>query len=304
MCTLKESPMHTTRLDVNDFDLAATLGCGQAFCWQKRGKWFTGVIDDNAIALRQDRTPDGILEVMAYPELDEGRVAHYLGLEDDLFEIVQEVGRDAYTRGVLHRWWGLRVMRQTLWESLASFICATNRNVAAIDKTVMGIRRRAGEPIGVRKKSPFSVEHYVFPTPESVSGLSIKQLRACGLGYRVSYLLETAQMFEPISPHSYEEAKRWLMGFKGVGNKVADCVSLFGLEMLDVFPIDRWIRYALQTHYAECTPLKCSKSSSLTPSEYGQLSGWARGYFGRYAGYAQEYLFHEMRMGSDYQSKR
>lgn len=287
--------MHTTSLDANDFDLAASLECGQTFCWQRRGRWFTGVIDGNAVAIRQDGTPDGVLEVMTYPELDEERVVDYLGLEDDLFVIAREVGRDVYMRGVLHRWWGLRVLRQPLWETLASFICATNTSVAAIERMVMRMRRKAGVPIGVRGKSPFSVEHYVFPSPERVCRLSIKQLKACGLGYRASYLLDTAQRFEPASPQSYEEARRWLMGFKGVGNKVADCVSLFGLGMLDAFPIDRWIRQALRTHYGASANLE--GGSSLMPSQYRMLSSWAREYFGRYAGYAQQYMFHDMRMG-------
>lgn len=284
--------MHTARLEVTDFELTLTLSCGQSFCWQKRGRWYTGVIDGNAIALRQHGSPDGILEVMAHPELDEERLIQYLGCEDNLFEIALEVGRDAYTRSVLHQWWGLRIMRQPLWETLASFICATNTSVATIEKMMLCLRRKAGEPMGVMGKEPFMVEHYAFPSPEKIASLSVKQLKRCGLGYRAPYLAVAAQTFEPKHVQNYEEAKRWLLGFKGVGNKVADCVSLFGLGMLEAFPIDRWIRHMLCTHYAvDCS----SPKKALTPHQYEELSRWAREYFGRYAGYAQQYLFHKAR---------
>lgn len=293
MSSRRDPLMHMVRLEVSDFDLALTLRCGQSFCWQKRGGWYTGVIDGNAVAMRQHGSPDGVLEVVAYPELDEDRLTHYLGCEDDLFEIALEVGKDVYTRSVLHQWWGLRVMRQPLWEMLASFICATNKSVAAIEKMILCLRRKAGEPIGVRGKEPFMVEHHTFPSPERFARLSIEQLERCGLGYRAPYLLEAAQMFEPQPLGSYEEARRWLLGFRGVGNKVADCVSLFGLGMLEAFPIDRWVRHMLYTHYG----VGCSSSKkALTPREYERLSRWARDYFGRYAGYAQQYLFHEARM--------
>ena len=44
------------------------------------------------------------------------------------------------------------------------------------------------------------------------------------------------------------------MKIKGVGLKVASCVALFGLYKTDAFPIDVWIKRALETYYPHGFP--------------------------------------------------
>jgi N-glycosylase/DNA lyase len=84
-----------------------------------------------------------------------------------------------------------------------------------------------------------------------------------------------------------------LLQVYGIGNKIADCVLLFSLEKLDAFPIDVWIARALAGHYRWLHKKKFG--DKITPHQYEQLSRSARGYFGRYAGYAQQYLYYHMR---------
>jgi len=94
----------------------------------------------------------------------------------------------------------------------------------------------------------------------------------------------------------YLEARKKLVEFPGVGLKVADCVLLFSLEKLEALPVDVWIKRVILNHYANLLPeplvKKLSAHNSLTNGEYEKLSAFGRGYFGEYAGYAQEYLFH------------
>ena len=94
----------------------------------------------------------------------------------------------------------------------------------------------------------------------------------------------------------YGEAKRVLLGFPGVGLKVADCVLLFSLGKLEAFPVDVWVKRILLRHYAACFEegfvKTLSEQSGLSDSAYERLAGFGRGYFGVYAGYAQEYLYH------------
>ncbi len=97
----------------------------------------------------------------------------------------------------------------------------------------------------------------------------------------------------------YETAKKELLEFPGVGNKVADCVLLFSLEKLEVFPVDVWIKRIIQEYYADWFDVsfveRLSNKKSLSSIDYNRISSFAREYFGRYAGYAQEYLFHFIR---------
>ena len=97
----------------------------------------------------------------------------------------------------------------------------------------------------------------------------------------------------------YLEAKRELLSLPGVGPKVADCVLLFSLEKLEAFPIDVWMKRAATTlyasHFDSSFVERVSSKGSITPKEYETISSFGRNYFGRYVGYAQEYLFHLLR---------
>jgi N-glycosylase/DNA lyase len=98
----------------------------------------------------------------------------------------------------------------------------------------------------------------------------------------------------------YQQAKKELFSLSGVGLKVADCVLLFSLGKLDAFPVDVWVKRAILKHYAEHFPnafiKKISNQESLSNPEYEKLRAFGRNYFGEYAGYAQEYLYHYERM--------
>ncbi len=71
---------------------------------------------------------------------------------------------------------------------------------------------------------------------------------------------------------------------------------LFSLEKLEAFPVDIWVKRVILNHYASKLPAefvnKLSSHDSLTNGEYERVNAFARGYFGKYAGYAQEYLYH------------
>jgi N-glycosylase/DNA lyase len=128
-------------------------------------------------------------------------------------------------------------------------------------------------------------------------------LRECGLGYRAKYVQATAKKIyeekfelESLKTMPYLEARKMLVEFPGVGLKVADCVLLFSLEKLEAFPVDVWVKRVILNHYANQFPEalvnKLSAHDSLSNSEYEKLNAFGRSYFGEYAGYAQEYLYH------------
>ncbi|MAS97744.1 MAG: DNA-binding protein, partial [Kiritimatiellaceae bacterium] len=72
---------------------------------------------------------------------------------------------------------------------------------------------------------------------------------------------------------------KMLMQLPGVGEKIADCVLLFGLGRMESFPIDTWIEKILIRFY------------QLEGYSKNQLQQFARAHFGANAGYAQQFLF-------------
>ena len=150
------------------------------------------------------------------------------------------------------------------------------------------------------------IDFYTFPKPEQLAQINPKDLRCCGLGFRTDRVLETAKLvdserlsLEDLKRTDYSKAKRELLGLPGVGQKVADCVLLFSLEKLEAFPVDVWMKRAATNLYARhFDPFfikKVASKSSLTLKEYETIASFGREYFGNYAGYAQEYLFHFLR---------
>jgi N-glycosylase/DNA lyase len=241
---------------------------------------------------------------LEFSNTDEKVIKHYFGLDDDLQKISAGIGRDEHIRNALSAFWGLRIIRQDPWECLVSYICATYKNIPAIRRMLLSLSSRFGEKTALDGRTFFK-----FPTPEKLASTTEKDLWACGLGYRARYVLGTSKRIfendfelERLSQLPYEQAKKQLCGFAGVGHKVADCVLLFSLGKLEAFPVDRWIARVILNHYVQQLPRelaqKLSKREGFSNSEYAQLNAFGREHFGEYAGYAQEYLYHYERMNA------
>jgi N-glycosylase/DNA lyase len=280
------------KLDVTPFNLDVTLCCGQVFRWDRKGSWWYGVVGDQAFKVRQTSTE------LEFVGADEKLVVRYFGLDDDLQKISAKIGRDQHIRKALNAFWGLRIIRQEPWECLISYICATYKNIPAIRHMLLSLSRKFGE------KTVFDgCDFFTFPTAETLASASEKRLADCGLGYRARYVLETSKRIfendfgpERLRQLPYEQAKKQLCRLAGVGPKVADCVLLFSLGKTEAFPVDRWVERVILNHYAhELAPelaQKLAQTDGLTSSDYAKLNTFGRRYFGEYAGYAQEYLYH------------
>jgi N-glycosylase/DNA lyase len=274
------------------FDLEFSLCCGQVFRWKKIGDWWYGVVKENVFKIRQCGAE------LEFDGVNSEFVTHYFGLTDDLEQINRCIGRDDYIREALRRFAGLRIVRQDPWECLISFICATYKSIAAIELMLRKLSVKFGE-----KKAFDGLDFYAFPTVDKLAFASENQLRECGLGFRAKYVQETAKkihegkiQLESLKPMPYLDARKALVEFPGVGLKVADCVLLFSLEKMEAFPVDVWVKRVILNHYADQLPELLAKKllthHSLSNSEYEKLNAFGRSYFGKYAGYAQEYLYH------------
>jgi N-glycosylase/DNA lyase len=279
-------------LDVCPFNLDVTLCCGQVFRWNKKGEWWYGVVNDRVFKLRQAG------KELEFANVDAGFITRYFSLDHDLHRISKAIGKDDGINAALREFWGLRIARQEPWECLISFICATYKSVTAIKQMLHKLSAKFGE-----KLTYDGYDFYSFPKPEKLARASLDGLAACGLGYRGKYVLETSRRvfsgdfdLEGLGGLRYQEARGKLCELPGVGLKVADCVLLFSLGRLDAFPVDVWVKRIILRHYADYFSgdfvEKLLGRKSFSSSDYVRLNGFGRKYFGEFAGYAQEYMYH------------
>jgi len=198
---------------------------------------------------------------------------------------------------------GVRLLSQSPWETLFSFIVSQNNNIPRIRKIIKTVCAAYGRNLA--KEKGFAVcpleravgagacqgidEEkckscgfcYSFPTPDDILENPEKLLLA-NPGFRYRYLVDAATRVKSreinfdriIAEGSYEYSLSELKKITGVGDKVASCVALFSLGNLDAFPIDVWMKRAIDLYFD------------------GNLDYKA---LGRYAGVAQQYIFHYIR---------
>jgi len=151
---------------------------------------------------------------------------------------------------------GIRMLRQEPWEMLVSFIISQRKNIPAIKFCVEALCSRYGEPIESNGERFFA-----FPSAERLAQLDEAHFLACSLGYRAKYVLSAARMIasgalDLSAITALDDAKLFdaLLTVSGVGEKVANCVMLFGYHRLDRFPRDVWINRIEAREYGGAFP--------------------------------------------------
>lgn len=177
----------------------------------------------------------------------------YLGLNVDYDTITGLVNEDdRYMKTAMSFGWGIRILKQELWETIVSFLISQQNNIPRIKKSIQMLCERYGD----EKINENGDVYYTFPKPEAFQHLTDSELKECNLGYRTKYILRTAKAvvdgifdLEGLPNLSYEDAKKELMKLYGVGIKVSDCICLYALHHFDAFPIDTHIQKVLELNY-------------------------------------------------------
>jgi N-glycosylase/DNA lyase len=276
-----------TEFPCQDYNLSATLSSGQVFRWNCREAGWEGVVGSRWIRLSSG--PEGIVTETALPCEDWNWLRGWLRVDEKLSEILATFPDDEPMRAAAAACTGLRLLRQDPWECLASFILSSTKQIVQIRQIVALLCERFGEPVVVPAgRAP----QYAFPTPERIAAATDAGLRACKMGFRAPYLLATARRIvgggmdlRPLSTFSVSEARARLMELPGVGRKVADCVLLFGYGFQAAFPVDVWVMKALRRLYFPGRRVAPKRLQQFTATHFGPNSG-----------YAQQYLFHYMRV--------
>mgnify|MGYP000856626443 CR=1 FL=1 len=199
---------------------------------------------------------------------------NYKGIVDSLLD-----GEDDFLKKAAEYGRGIRILKQEPFEALISFIISQNKNIPAIKTCIEAICKRYGERKIGGECGP--VEYYTFPGPEILSQASKEDLRKLKTGYRDDYIISAAKAvfqgelnLKKLAEGTQEEAVKALIGIHGVGNKVANCVSLYGLHHIEAFPVDVWIKKVLKEIYNDNFALE-------------RYQG--------YVGIVQQYMFYYMR---------
>jgi N-glycosylase/DNA lyase len=272
--------------------LAELVDGGQAFRWnrQPEGCWL-GTWADCIAQIRREE--NGSVSWRA-PAKSVSRVGpsllHYFGAAAGWEKLVDALPwrSDAHLALCLEAFPGLRILRQPFGETLLGFLCSATKQIVQIKQMMELLAVRHGDVIGKIPLGEESVPRVIhrLPTWSQLAAVPEKSLRECLLGFRARYIHETAQ-FLAADPRWLQEtenlpcseAKERLCSLPGVGEKVADCVLLFGAGRLEAFPVDVWILKTLENRYG------------LGGWKPAQVAQFGRAHFGPAAGLAQQFLF-------------
>lgn len=252
----------------SDIDIAKTLDCGQAFRFSESDGIWRGVAMGRAITLTQEGNKITLFDVdeEEFNSLWRG----YFDLDRDYEMIKSSVSSNEILKKATDFSDGIHILRQEPWEAVCSFIISANNNIPRIK----GIISRLCENFGKQVADGL----FTFPSAERIAALTLDDLAVIKSGFRAKYILDAAQKFsrnqidvEALYTLSIDEARNALMTIKGIGPKVADCALLFGWGRVECFPVDVWIRRAMNHFFGE----------NGLPSEAVE-----------YAGIVQQYLFY------------
>ena len=290
---------------LSDFSLEDTLECGQCFrhkLIKKDGEYaeYMIPIKNRVFTVAQRRR--GEIIFLGASDGDVELLVSYFGLSQDYEKIKDEIRNNTdseWLHSAINTAGGIRILSQDPWEALFSFIVSQNNNIPRIKKIISEICREYGVNLCLQngiKKCPLSIIDttpcdencqkcgfcYNFPSPDAVLE-NPEKLMPSKPGFRYKYLLDAAakvalgevNIEEILKRGEYEYTVGELTKILGVGNKVASCTALFGFGNLEAFPVDVWMKRAIDEYF----------SGRLDPKSLG-----------RYAGVAQQFIFHYIRI--------
>ena len=287
------------------YSLTDTMECGQCFRYERVPRddeyvEYMTVVGKELIRVAQKKKGELIFPDMSEKTFREVAVP-YFALERDLEKVkesVMEKTDSEWLKEAAEFGAGIAILGQNPWETLISFIISQNNNIPRIRKIVREISSEYGTNLslendynscplkrieGIPNKTDCKAcgRCYTFPSAENIL-TNPDGLLPSKPGFRYGYILDAAEkvasgqvdLDKIKAEKSYDFTLTELKNIKGVGDKVASCCALFGFENLEAFPIDVWMKRAIDTYF----------DGKLDPASLGP-----------YAGIAQQYIFHYIR---------
>lgn len=258
-----------------DFNAKQTLECGQVFRFKQTAFGYEVYsLNHKATLICQKDGTKIVCDDVKY-------FINYFDLLTDYAKIKQELNGNAFVKNAISFGEGIRILRQDPIETIISFLISQNNNIPRIKKIIETICECYGEKCD---------GYFAFPTLQKLSTIPKQFFTDIKCGYRDEYLFSSIQKLasgfniQAIKTMPSEQANKYLTELKGVGNKVADCILLYGFYKTDVFPTDTWIKKV----YSDFNPSAKNKQAVQIRNEFVKT-------YGNLSGYAQQYLFYSKR---------
>lgn len=273
---------------LNHFDITQILESGQVFRFEKISD-HSYLLNAKQKLIKITQQPDSssaIIYNTNISELDEVWIP-YFDIDTNYAKIASKLAsKDEHMAKAIEFGKGIRILHQDPWEMLISFIISQNKAIPHIKQCIRNISQQFGFPL--EQINGEDQHYYSFPTPKELSRATEEQLRECKVGFRAPYIMDACRkvlngdiILNELFILSADEAREKLMTIKGVGPKIADCILLFAYGKGEVFPTDVWIKRVVEGLYFNGREVKPE-----------QIQTFAKEYFGKLAGYAQQYLFY------------
>lgn len=261
--------------------------CGQAFRWKKLDEEAYRFIFRDMVL--EARSVGDAIEISG-DFTDDKDILEYFDLNTDYDAIKEKLSaNDAVLTKAIGFGSGMRILRQDPFETYISFIISANNQIKNIKNTIKKISHMYGEKI----KNPFDEEeYYAFPSPAALSDAKAEDIKEYArAGFRSERIVIASRMvqeglidFDELKEKSVDDIRKTLLEVPGIGEKVFQCILLFGLGRTDSFPVDVWVKRVMEELY-----YGGEERNKKLIQEDGQRR------FGKLSGYAQQYLFYYMR---------
>lgn len=291
----------TTTISISCFHLDQIARSGQCFRMIPLKTGGYQIISSGRFLTIQE-SPNGETSLISFTclEKDLDFWFEYFDLHTDYPAILHSIcPDDAYLTAAGQSGSGIRILKQDLWEMIITFIISQQKTIPAIRQAIEALSRQYGSPIVIPEGTADSDSaiFYAFPSPKQLLSASVEDLLGLKLGYRAKYIEKITQDvcanrldLEYLKTLDYHDAMSYLKQFYGIGEKVANCICLFGLHHIDAFPVDTWIQKILMEQYYPKHPRRYKKlpKSSLWETIIGDHFGCYKGV----RGVMQQYIFY------------
>lgn len=257
------------------FDLAQTFSCGQCFRWRPRkdarGIYWEGIAQGVFLQIRQE---ENSLAFSCSQEEFQKVWVPYFDLDTDYRAYQQKLSAfHPILKEAIRYAPGIRILRQDPWEALCSFIISQNNHIPRIAGIIDRLCQLCAEAV--------RPDVFAFPSPQALALQTVESLGEIRAGFRAKYLCAAASLvsrgslsLEQVAQVPLVNGREALQRIYGVGPKVAECALLYGFHKMEAFPMDVWMKRAMEVLFP-----------GMAPQDFGDC-----------AGLAQQYIFHYSRM--------
>jgi len=269
---------------VVNFELDHIFECGQCFRWNKQSDGnYIGVVYGKVIEIEKKETVVKIYNINEEEFNDFW--CDYFDLKRNYSLIKEKFQTDPLLEKSVKFGQGIRLLQQEPFELTISFIISSNNRIPMIKRAINNLSQKWGKKIEYKGET-----YFTFPTIVELEGASLEDIQSCGLGFRSKYVKNTVHEIyteevdlEFIKSQGDDICHEKLQKLNGIGPKVSDCIMLFSMQKYSAFPVDVWVKRAMQFFY-------------LAPDvSLPKIRIFARDKFGNLAGFAQQYLFYYAR---------